>query len=229
MNTERNQTERKKRKAAKRAAKELERKAAEEAQQNAFNSALIAKTQEITEGRKPASEVILARKTEVKTLLEAGISWRRLAYLMQLPETSCRRAVLDIPELAEAKRPEGYAAELALAEGYQRLKAAGYPAGELRQWISARASYDNGRAKNAMYRQQAKQLEEKEIRRTVEAVTENLVGDSPEQTARRKFESMLFSIDDFSNDTSNTEETTWKQRKILAEKTIAAAVVLDYE
>lgn len=102
-----------------------------------------------------ATQVILARKTEVLELLESGISWRRLAYLLQLPETSCRRAINSIPELAEAKRPEGYSAEIALAKSFAALKANGFQAAEVKAWIAARSSYDTARAKNAYYRQQA--------------------------------------------------------------------------
>lgn len=123
------------------------------------------------DGESRATQVILARKTEVLQLLEGGVSWRRLAYLLQLPETSCRRAINDIPELAEAKRPEGYSAEIALANMFGRVKANGFQPAEVKAWITARSSYDIARAKGAYYRTQTAEAiyktQETTIRRTV--------------------------------------------------------------
>lgn len=145
------------------------------------------------ENENNATQVILARKTEVLELLGNGISWRRLAYLLQLPETSCRRAINSIPELAEAKRPEGYAAEIALAKSFAALKANGFQAAEVKAWIAARSSYDTNRAKGAYYRTETakaiREEQEQTIQRTVAKLHPRPPFELPFQTkAERKLE-----------------------------------------
>lgn len=100
-------------------------------------------------------------------MLRAGISWRRLAYLLQVAEATCRRAILADPELAAAKRPEGWAAELALADSYARLDT-GDP-GAVRAWVQAKTTYDTSRAKNAHYRHLAQQAAAQEQQQEIKA------------------------------------------------------------
>ena len=97
-----------------------------------------------------------ADREEVLLLLRAGISWRRLAYLLQIPEATCRRAISADAELAAAKRPEGWAAEIALARAWNAIDPADVDA--VRKWTLARGAYDTNRAKNAYYRKQARQV-----------------------------------------------------------------------